>query len=138
MVVHLLEGLIEKEEISSMEPAKQEPAMQKALDDNPFIQFMYITDTNGRKVTRNICNIVDKAKFERFKLHDDFSNRIWFIYPMKDGNIHVTDFYTSIITDALCITVSGLIRDKNDEIVGILGIDSRFEDLAKMEEENEI
>jgi hypothetical protein len=57
---------------------------------------------------------------------------------MKDGNIHVTDFYTSIITDALCITVSGLIRDKNDEIVGILGIDIRFEDLAKMEEENEI
>ena len=36
---------------------------------------------------------------------------------MKDGNIHVTDFYTSIITDALCITVSGPIRDKNDEIL---------------------
>ena len=135
MVVHLLEGLLEKEDISSMDPAKQEPVMQKSLDDNPFIQFMYITDTNGRKVTRNICSIVDKAKFERFKLHDDFSNRSWFIHPMKDGDIHVTDFYTSIITGALCITVSGPIRDEDDEIVGILGIDIRFEDLAKMEEE---
>jgi isopropylmalate/homocitrate/citramalate synthase len=138
MVVHLLEGMLENEDISSMDPAKQEPVMQKVLDDNPFIQFMYITDTNGRKTTKNICSIVDKAKFERFKLHDDFSNRSWFIHPMKDGNIHVTDFYTSIITGALCITVSGPIRNENDEIIGILGIDIRFEDLAKMEEkENE-
>ena len=138
MVAHLLEDLIENEDISSMDPAKQEPLMEKVLDDNPFIQFMYITDTSGRKVTKNICSIVDKAKFERFQLNDDFSNRKWFIGPMKDGNIHVTDFYTSIITGALCITVSGPIRDKNDEIAGILGIDIKFEDLAKMEEdENE-
>ncbi len=138
MVAHLLEDLIENEDISSMDPARQEPVMEKVLDDNPFIQFMYITDTNGRKVTKNICSIVDKAKFERFQLNDDFSNRKWFIGPMKDGNIHVTDFYTSIITGALCITVSGPIRDKNDEIAGILGIDIKFEDLAKMEEdENE-
>ncbi len=135
MVIHLLEDLIENEDISSMDPAKQEAIMQKLLDENPFIQFMYITDISGKKTTRNICSIVDKAKFERFKLNDDFSNRKWFIGPMKDGNIHVTDFYTSIITGALCITVSGPIRDKNDEIVGILGIDIKFEDLAKMEEE---
>ncbi len=139
MVVHLLEELIENEDISSMDHAKQEPVMERFLGDNPFIQFMYITDTSGRKTTRNICSIVDKAKFERFKLDDDFSNRKWFIGPMKDGDIHVTDFYTSIITGALCITVSGPIRDKNDEIVGILGIDIKFEDLVKMEEEeNEI
>ncbi|GAG86322.1 unnamed protein product, partial [marine sediment metagenome] len=139
MVVHLLEELIENEDISSMDHAKQEPVMERFLGDNPFIQFMYITDTSGRKTTRNICSIVDKAKFETFKLDDDFSNRKWFIGPMKDGDIHVTDFYTSIITGALCITVSGPIRDKNDEIVGILGIDIKFEDLVKMEEEeNEI
>jgi len=135
MVVHLLEGLIENEDIPSMDPAKQEPVMRKVLDDNPFIQFMYITDATGGKITRNICAIIDKAKFERFKLHDDFSNRNWFIHPMKDGNIHVTDFYTSIITGALCITVSGPIRNQDDEIVGILGLDIKFEDLAKMEEE---
>ena len=114
-------------------------SVERFLGDNPFIQFMYITNTSGKKTTRNICSIVDKAKFERFKLDDDFSNRKWFIGPMKDGDIHVTDFYTSIITGALCITVSGPIRDKNDEIVGILGIDIKFEDLVKMEEEeNEI
>jgi hypothetical protein len=33
--------------------------------------------------------------------------------------------------------VSGPIRNDEDEIVGILGIDLRFEDLAKMEQESE-
>lgn len=135
MVVHLLEELIGDRDISSMDPAKQEPVMERFLGDNPFIQFMYITDARGKKTTKNICSIVDKAKFETFKLDGDFSNRKWFISPMKDGDIHVTDFYTSIITGALCITVSGPIRNKDDEIVGVLGIDIKFEDLVKMEEE---
>ncbi|MEA3386318.1 MAG: PDC sensor domain-containing protein, partial [Thermodesulfobacteriota bacterium] len=60
-----------------------------------------------------------------------------FIEPIKDGDIHVSEFYTSRITGALCITVSGPIRNYEDEIVGILGIDLRFEDLAKMEQESE-
>jgi citrate (Re)-synthase len=46
----------------------------------------------------------------------------------------VTDFYTSRYTGALCITVSAPITNEYEEIVGILGIDIRFEDLAKMEE----
>jgi hypothetical protein len=70
-------------------------------------------------------------------LDSDFSDRTWFIEPIKDGEIHVSEFYTSRITGALCITVSGPIRNDEDEIVGILGIDLRFEDLAKMEQESE-
>ncbi len=137
MVVHLIEELLGDEEIKSMDPERQEPVLQKVLNDNPFIQLMYITDCNGKKITRNICSILDKAKFEHHSLDADFSGRKWFIGPMKDGDVHVTDFYTSIVTGALCITVSGPIRDDNDEIVGILGIDIKFEDLAKMEEEEE-
>jgi len=57
---------------------------------------------------------------------------------MKDGKVHVTDFYTSRYTGALCITVSAPIANEYEEIVGILGIDIRFEDLAKMEEDEAV
>jgi hypothetical protein len=50
----------------------------------------------------------------------------------------VTDFYTSRITGALCISVSGPIRNWSDEIIGVLGIDIKFEDLVKMEKDGEI
>ncbi|MBP1698659.1 MAG: pyruvate carboxyltransferase, partial [Deltaproteobacteria bacterium] len=41
---------------------------------------------------------------------------------------------SSKITGALCITVSGPIRNEVGEIKGILGLDIRFEDLTKSEE----
>ena len=41
-------------------------------------------------------------------------------------------------TGALCITVSVPVRNEADEIQGILGMDIRFEALAKMEQDGEI
>jgi hypothetical protein len=48
--------------------------------------------------------------------------------------VAVTSLYTSRITGALCITVSGPIRNEVGEIVAVLGLDIRFEDLTKAEE----
>ncbi len=76
---------------------------------------------------------MDTAKYQRIGLNDDFSDRDWFIKPMADGRIHATDLYSSRITGALCVTVSGPIRDEMGDIVGVLGLDIRFEDLARAE-----
>ncbi len=138
LAAHLAEDLAAQEEIRSMTPAAMDPVLQKALDNNPFIQFMYVTNLEGRKITRNITHIVDRAKYETMKLDEDLSNRSWFIEPIKSGKVFVTDFYTSRFTGALCITVSVPVRNDNDEIQGVLGMDIRFEALAKMEQEGEI
>ena len=45
----------------------------------------------------------------------------------------MTSLYTSRITTALSITVSGPITDETGEIKGVLGLDIRFEDLTKAE-----
>ncbi len=138
LAAHLAEDLAQREEIRSMNPALQEPVMQRVLDNNPFVQFMYVTNLEGRKTTRNITHIVDRAKYETMGLDEDLSNRPWFIEPIKSGKVYVSDFYTSRFTGALCITVSLPIRDDNDEIQGVLGMDIRFEDLVKMEQDGEI
>jgi isopropylmalate/homocitrate/citramalate synthase len=138
LAAHLAEDLAEREEIRTMVPAIQEPALQAALDRYPFIQFMYVTNLEGRKITRNITHIEDRAKYETMKLDEDLSNRTWFIEPIKSGKVYVSDFYTSRFTGALCITVSVPVRNEEDEIQGILGLDIRFEALAKMEQDGEI
>jgi isopropylmalate/homocitrate/citramalate synthase len=138
LAAHLAEDLAQRDEIRSMNPALQEPVMQRVLENNPFIQFMYVTNLEGRKTTRNITHIVDRAKYETMGLDEDLSNRPWFIEPIKSGKVYVSDFYTSRFTGALCITVSLPIRDDNDETQGVLGMDIRFEDLVKMEQDGEI
>ncbi len=132
LAFHIVEDLIDMPEITSMNPEIMEPVLKQVLEENPFIQFLYVVNANGEKITHNITHIEDRGRYATYQLDSDFSGRPWFIAPMKDGKIHVTDFYTSRITNALCITVSGPVRNSSDEIIGVLGIDIRFEDLARL------
>jgi len=131
MAAHLLEETIETPQLKSMKPKRIEPLLQKLVAEHPFIQFAYATDMEGRKVTKNITQVVDKAKYEKVGLHEDYSDRTWFIEPLKDGQVHVSELYTSRMTGRLCLTVSGPIRDSRDQIIGVCGLDIKFEDLAK-------
>ena len=133
IALHLVEEMVERNEMRTMDHARQEAIMQKLLEENPFIQFAYVVNTEGKKVTKNITQIQDKAQYEHSGLGDNFSDRPWFISPMKDGKSFVSDFYTSKITGALCITVSAPIADDASKIVGVFGVDIRFEDLIRAE-----
>jgi len=131
IALHLVEEMVELKEMRTMDNAKQEAALQKLLDENTFIQFAYVVNSEGKKTTRNITQIQYKAQFEHAGLGDNFSDRPWFISPMKDGKSFVSDFYTSKITGALCITVSAPVANDESNIIGVFGVDIRFEDLVR-------
>jgi isopropylmalate/homocitrate/citramalate synthase len=134
MAAHLIEEVVDDTVIRAMDPSRHEALLEKVEQENPFIQFLYVTDDKGHKITRNITRPEDRAKYEKIGSDVDYSNREWFIEPFKTGKVHVTNFYTSVITGALCITVSAPIRNKDEAIVGILGMDLRFEELIKTED----
>ncbi|MBM2838029.1 MAG: histone-lysine N-methyltransferase [Deltaproteobacteria bacterium] len=134
---HFIEKVLDDGVMGTMNPSMMEPVMKRLVEEHPFIQLAYVINMEGLKITKNITQVVDKAKYEHFGVGEDFSDRPWFIEPLKDGKIHVTDFYTSKVTAALCITASAPIRNKSEEIVGVFGIDIKFEDLVKAEEDEE-
>jgi len=134
---HIVENAVDMSEMRSMEAAQQEPVMQKILNENPFIQWIYVTNLDGYLATKIIVHPEDRAKYRKVGMDDDHSDRPWFIGPLKDGKIFMTEFYTSRYTGDLCITVSAPIRDNDsEEIVSILGVDIRFEELVKLEEQD--
>jgi citrate (Re)-synthase len=129
--VDVVNQVLEQPLMKTMNAEIQEPVMQQFIDENPSIQFAYVVDTKGKKITRNITHLADRAKYENFGVGTDYSNRDWFLKPMETGKIHITDFYISKMTGALCITVSAPILDEKDEIVGVFGMDIRFEEWTK-------
>jgi len=135
MAYHIIERVIEEPGMKSMDPGQMEPILQSLVDEYPYVQYVYVVNIHGIKITRTVCQPVDQAKFAHVGIGEDYSDRPWFIGPLKDGKIHVTDLYSSKHTGALCITLSGPIRNETGEIKGILGLDIRFEDLTKSEEE---
>jgi citrate (Re)-synthase len=135
MAFKIVEAFVATKPMQSGRPKAMEEAMEKFMEKYPFIQFCYVADMNGAKLTRNITDITDKSKYLGIKEKEDFSDRDWFINPLKDGKIHVMGPYTSKITGALCITVSAVLRDKKEKVIGIFGADMRLENLVKVEDE---
>ncbi len=128
----LVEGLIAAPEFKGMHPAKMEKSLRLLVDDNPYIQFAYVVDLEGRKVTRNICAVTERVRFEVLE-EGNFSDRDWFNEPLRNGRVYTTNFYTSKITGKLCITAASPVWDRKGAMVGVVGLDFRFEELAKIE-----
>jgi len=129
----LMSRLLEHKDIRSMDPQRQEPLILEFIKEYPFIQFAYVTDMNGIKITQNITQPEYKGQFmHKMKEHDDCSDREWFVRTIEDGKIHVSGICTSRITAALIITVSSPVVDDQDDMKGVLGLDIRFEDVVKV------
>ncbi|MGC9141567.1 MAG: triose-phosphate isomerase [Caldimicrobium sp.] len=137
IISKLINKLVQEKEIISLEKDQIKPIFDKFLDEHPYIQFIYIVDIEGKPIFGLTKDIEYKKKFNELLQKETFEDRDWFINPLKTGKIFISKFYTSRITGSLCITVSAPIRNAEDEIIGILGMDIRFEDLVKMESENE-
>ncbi|MCX6345790.1 MAG: histone-lysine N-methyltransferase [Armatimonadetes bacterium] len=128
----IVEKLAANKRIRSMDHKQIEPALTHEVEKHQFIQFIYVTDIAGKKITENITQPEYWEKYGKFGLHEDFSDRDWFKGAIEShGQVYITDFYKSRITDVLCITVSAPILDSSGAITGIIGMDLRFEELVR-------
>ncbi len=126
--------LVEDPRIHTMDPTVIEPVLQKSLEKLPFVQFIYVTDMNGSKITQNVTQPIYREQYGTFGVKEDFSTRDWFVgaLDLGHGDVFITDFYKSRITGALCITVSAAILDDKANPLGIIGADLKFEELARI------
>ncbi|MDP3787175.1 MAG: cache domain-containing protein [Candidatus Omnitrophota bacterium] len=130
LAYELISDVVKEPDIMSMDPDKQEPILQKVMDNNPFIKLIYITDAAGRKVTKNITQQKDVELYrQKLQEYGDFSDRAWFKEVIAQRKVYFSDLYTSKVTELLCITVSAPILSKENNILGVLGIDIKFDDL---------
>lgn len=135
MAFKIVERFVSGQTMKGFKATNMEKAMSEFIKKYPFIQYCYVADMDGKKVTENITDIKDKSKFMDIKPNEDFSNREWFIKPLSDGKIHVVGPFTSRYTGALCITVSGPLRGRDSKMRGVFGADIRLEELLKIENE---
>ncbi|MCL1916485.1 MAG: histone-lysine N-methyltransferase [Desulfovibrionaceae bacterium] len=105
------------------------PWMHHVVQDYPFIQYLYVTDINGQLISAAITDPAYRARYDELPIGSDFSHRQWFIQPMRDGRLHVSDLYQSHFTEKLILTVSTVITDSKDNTVGVIGADIQLEEL---------
>ncbi|MDD5457252.1 MAG: histone-lysine N-methyltransferase [Candidatus Margulisbacteria bacterium] len=128
--VSIIEHIATKNELKSMVPQKIEPILEEMALNDQAMKLLSVTNTKGKKITKNITQIEDKKAYEHKLLDEDFSDRDWFIQPIKHGSSYISDLYMSKITGNPTITVSTPVFDHEEKIIGILAIDFNFDELA--------
>lgn len=132
---HIVEALAENDEMRSMVPERMTAYLHEQIMELPFVQFMYATDMDGVKVTKNVTQLEDRAKYADYdEVAQSYLDRSWFQQPVATGKVSITDVYTSKVTGRLTITISRPIYDTEDQMRGVLGLDIRFEELFRLEE----
>ena len=133
LMTKYIEDLAQDSAIVSLDQGQMKNVLKKFLEDHPYVQFIYVVDNEGKPIIGLTNDFEYAKKFAELLNTETFENRDWFINPMKTGKTYTSKFYTSKITSNLCITLSTPIRNKYEEIIGILGMDIKFEDVVKME-----
>ena len=108
--------------------------LQHFVHDYSFIQYAYVTDVKGHSTAIAISDPGDQKGYKAFPIGFDYSNREWFLQPMRTGKLHITTVHQSQVTGQLIITVSTVITDANDEIIGVLGADIQLEEIIRRAE----
>ena len=108
--------------------------LQHFVRDYSFIQYAYVTDVKGHSTAIAISDPGDQKGYKAFPIGFDYSNREWFLQPMRSGKLHITNVHQSQVTGQLIITVSTVITDANDEIIGVLGADIQLEEIIRRAE----
>ena len=108
--------------------------LQHFVRDYSFIQYAYVTDVKGHSTAIAISDPGDQKGYKAFPIGFDYSNREWFLQPMRTGKLHITNVHQSQVTGQLIITVSTVITDANDEIIGVRGADIQLEEIIRRAE----
>lgn len=116
LVEKIVLDLGQSPQIRSMDNQSIETVLEESVHQHAFIQFAYVVDMNGMKITKNVTQPQYRETFGSFGLDESFIDRTWFQGALDagPGQVYITEFYKSRITGALCITVSSVIVDDDD------------------------
>jgi methyl-accepting chemotaxis protein len=125
----LIEELVANPDMKGFEPGSQERVMREFVAQHNAFELLYVTDGDGRQVTRNISPGDFQAAYKTDGRGSDWSARPWFQGARESRGSFVSDVYKSAASKAFCFTVSTTIFDLNGRPRGVIGADVRLENL---------
>lgn len=107
--------------------------MNSCINDHGFIELLYVTDVNGKQITKNIYS--DNVPLDKRKkgFGNNWSNKDWFNLALKSEEPVVSNVYRSSATNNFCFTISIKLKDELSRDFGVIGIDINFEDILKIQ-----
>lgn len=112
-------------------PDLMEEFLGSIIKEEPSVQLLALINTEGERLSEVYTQHGEKARYRNL-LNKSFADRTWFQEVLKTGMPYFSDLYFSQYTSKLILTIAYPIKNKKDEVVSVLDIDFRFDDLVKL------
>lgn len=123
-IKYIAKQTVNKEEITNFKKQNVTAVLGDILDQYPFIELIYVADHEG-----NLSSFAVPEHLKSDRSQDvlspgaNYAQRPWFYTPVESGKTYITTMYKSALTGEDCITISTPIRNSDEQISGVLGID---------------
>ncbi len=99
--------------------------LEDLLEDCPYLELAYVVDLGGSMISfaANRDLVGDREHPGSAAVGQNYADRPWFQALSRDGRAAVTPIYESLLTDDPCFTIAVAVRNADNEMVGILGVD---------------
>ncbi len=123
--------ITESPELNPMDPNEMEMHLRNVIREEPFLQFMAIANTDGERISQVYAQRGEKSQFRQLR-KENFANRKWFSSVMANNQPYISQVFNSSYTDELIISTGYPIFDRHKNMIGVINIDFKFEQLFKL------
>ena len=112
-----------------------EAALGRLIEETPYAELAYVLDGGGEQIAiaLNREMVGDRDLPASVRAGEGLTERPWYRGVMREKRVIITPPYESLLSDDLCFTVAVPLRkDRQSEIVGVLGIDVNVDSWTKI------
>lgn len=118
-------------DVQSLEPERIEQFLKTVVQGEPSIQLIAITNTEGRQISHVHTQRGEKGLF-RPLFNENFTDHEWFRNVLETGESYYSDLFFSRFTNKLVLTIAEPVRNAAGQIVAVLDIDFKFDELTQL------
>ena len=118
-------------DVQSLEPERIREFLQELVREEPSIQLVAITNIEGRQISHVHTQRGEKGLF-RPLFNENFTDHEWFRNVLETGRPYYSDLFFSRFTGQLIMTFAEPIRNAAGDIVAVLDVDFKFNELTQM------
>ncbi|MBI5523567.1 MAG: methyl-accepting chemotaxis protein [Desulfarculus sp.] len=127
----VVEAISGHPDLLCLERRRMEAFMRQVTARYPFLELLYVTNSQGRQITENIAQDGFQAVYGG-GFGQNWGQRPWFLGAKQSGGTYISDLYRSVASDNFCFTISAPLKDREGRILGVLGADVHFGDLLRI------
>ncbi len=118
-------------DIYAMDKREQQQALHLLLEENPYIELVYIADKEGKLFSwHTVREMGDTGDFLRIGY--DVTNRPWYINAFNSKTPYISEVYKSLTSKEECFSVAAGIFDDKGECAGVMTIDINSKEWNKI------